>query len=93
MVISADVPYEGAETFALVEKIREIADKYYPDDNYLAGEGVSTYDLKETITADMVLVNLVAIGAVFVVLLLTLKSSSIPFILVLSIETAIWLNR
>ena len=92
MVISADVPYEGAETFALVEKIRGIADKYYPDDNYLAGEGVSTYDLKETITADMVLVNLVAIGAVFVVLLLTLKSLSIPFILVLSIETAIWLN-
>ena len=92
MVISADVPYEGAETFTLVEKIRGIADKYYPDDNYLAGEGVSTYDLKETITADMVLVNLVAIGAVFVVLLLTLKSLSIPFILVLSIETAIWLN-
>lgn len=92
MVLSVDVPYEGEETFTLVENIREIADKYYPDDNYLAGEGVSTYDLKETITADMVLVNLVAIGAVFVVLLLTLKSLSIPFILVLSIETAIWLN-
>jgi len=92
MVLSVDVPYEGEETFTLVEKIREIAEKYYPDNNYLAGEGVSTYDLKETITADMVLVNLVAIGAVFIVLLLTLKSLSIPFILVLSIETAIWLN-
>lgn len=92
MVITADVPYEGEETFALVENIRSIADKYYPDESYLAGEGVSTYDLKETITADMVLVNLLAIGAVFVVLLLTLKSISLPFILVLSIETAIWLN-
>ena len=50
MVISADVPYEGEETFALVEDIRRIADKYYPNHNYLAGEGVSTYDLKETIT-------------------------------------------
>ena len=92
MVITANVPYEGAKTFALVENIRAIADKYYPDHAYLAGNGVSTYDLKETITADMVLVNLVAIGAVFVVLMLTLKSLSIPFILVLSIETAIWLN-
>lgn len=92
MVITADVPYEGEETFGLVEKIRTIADKYYPDNTYLAGEGVSTYDLKETVTADMVKVNLLAIGAVFVVLLLTLKSIPLPFILVLSIETAIWLN-
>ena len=92
MVLSVDVPYEGDSTFTLVENIREIADKYYPDNNYLAGEGVSTYDLKETITADMVLVNLVAIGAVFLVLLITLKSIPLPFILVLSIETAIWLN-
>ncbi|MGN0537272.1 MAG: RND family transporter [Acutalibacteraceae bacterium] len=92
MVITADVPYEGKETFGLVEKIRTIADKYYPDNTYLAGEGVSTYDLKETVTADMVKVNLLAIGAVFVVLLLMLKSISLPFILVLSIETAIWLN-
>ena len=92
MVITADVPYEGENTFALVENIHNIADKYYPDNNYLAGSGVSTYDLKETITADMVLVNLLAIGAVFVVLLITLKSISLPFILVLSIETAIWLN-
>ena len=92
MVITADVPYEGEATFELVEKVRAIADKYYPGDNHLAGNGVSTYDLKETITADMVLVNLLAIGAVFVVLLLTLKSLTLPCILVLSIETAIWLN-
>lgn len=92
MALSVDVPYEGDSTFTLVENIRGIADKYYPDNNYLAGEGVSVYDLKETITADMALVNLVAIGAVFFVLLITLKSIPLPFILVLSIETAIWLN-
>ena len=92
MVITADVPYEGEQTFTLIENIRQIAEKYYPDNNYLAGNGVSTYDLKDTITADMVFVNLLAIGAVFLVLLITLKSIPLPFILVLSIETAIWLN-
>ena len=40
----------------------------------------------------MIKVNLLAIGAVFFVLLLTLKSVTLPIILVLSIETAIWLN-
>ena len=92
MVLTVDVPAEGADTFALVENVRSTADQYYPDNNYLAGDGISTYDLKETITADMVLVNLVAIGAIFMTLLLTLKSLTIPLMLVLSIETAIWLN-
>lgn len=92
MVLTVNVPAEGADTFALVENVRRTADKYYPDNNYLAGDGISTYDLKETITADMVLVNLVAICAVFMTLLLTLKSLTIPLMLVLSIETAIWLN-
>ena len=91
-VIYVDVPYEGEETFALVEEISEIADRYYPGIFYLAGEGVSTYDLMDTITADMLFVNLLAIGAVFVVLLLTMKNIAIPIILVLAIETAIWIN-
>lgn len=91
-VISVDVPYEGEDTFALVEKIRNIANIYYPNAYHLAGEGVSTYDLMDTITADMFWVNLLAIGAVFLVLLLTKKSITAPVILVLAIEAAIWIN-
>ncbi|MGN0170082.1 MAG: RND family transporter [Lachnospiraceae bacterium] len=91
-VISVDADYEGEKTFALVKKIRKIAADYYPEGTYLAGEGVSTYDLMETVKADMLKVNLLAIGAVFLVLLLTMRSLSVPVILVLSIETAIWLN-
>lgn len=92
MVLTVDAAYEGDETFSLVEKIRKTAEKYYPGEWCLAGEGVSTYDLMDTVTADMVKVNLVAIDAVFVVLLFTMKSPVLPVILVLSIETAIWIN-
>lgn len=92
MVLTVDAEYDGDETFALVEEIREIAQKYYPDSYYLAGQGVSTYDLMDTITADMVKVNLIAIGAVFIVLLLSMKSISLPVLLVLAIEAAIWIN-
>lgn len=92
MVLSVRADMEGEETFSLVEEIREIAEKYYPGQYALAGEGVSTYDLMDTITEDMVSVNLVSIGAVFVVLILTLRSLVVPALLVLSIEAAIWLN-
>ena len=92
MVLPVEADYEGDETFSLVETVRNTAERYYPGEWYLAGEGVSTYDLMDTVTADMVKVNLVAIGAVFVVLLFTMKSLILPAILVLSIETAIWIN-
>lgn len=92
MVISVDAEYEGEETFDLVKQIRDIAHDYFPDEWYLAGQGISTYDLMDTITADMVKVNLVAIAAVFIVLVLTMKSLVLPVILVLGIETAIWIN-
>lgn len=92
MVLSIDADEEGDTAFSLVEQIRDIAGQYYPDNYYLAGAGVSTYDLMDTITADMVKVNLISIGAVFLVLLLTMKSITLPIILVLTIETAIWIN-
>ena len=92
MVITVKSDYEGEEAFRLVEEIRNIAKEYYGDKYYLAGSTVSTYDLMDTVTADMVSVNLLAIGAVFLVLAITMKSISVPIILVLAIETAIWFN-
>lgn len=93
MVIQLDVDYEGTETFNLIEDINSIVQKYYKDNEYyLAGNGVSTYDLMNTVTSDMVKVNLIAIASVFIVLLITMKSITLPIILVTSIETAIWIN-
>lgn len=92
MVISTNVSAESEDTFALVEQIRATAEKYYPDTYYLAGQGVSTYDLKTTVTADLFAINLLAIAAVFLILVLTMRSLILPLILVLSIEAAIWIN-
>ena len=92
MVLTVDADTEGDAAFALVEKVRATVQQYYPDEYYLAGQGVSTYDLMDTITADMVKVNLLAIGAVFLILLLMKHQLLLPVILVLSIETAIWIN-
>lgn len=92
MVLSVAADYEGDAAFALVEQVRAIAQQYYPDSWYLAGQGVSTYDLMDTITGDMAMVNFVAIAAVFLVLLVLERSLILPIVLVLCIETAIWFN-
>lgn len=92
MIITVKTDYEGEEAFRVVEEIRETANRFYPDTYYLAGETVSTYDLMDTITSDNVLVNFIAIGSVFIILILFMKSISLPFLLVLAIETAVWFN-
>jgi hypothetical protein len=92
MILTVDTKYEGGDAFNAVDKIRETAEDYYPGEWKLAGESVSTYDLKDTITADSISVNMIAIGAVFVTLLFSFRSLMIPFILVLAIETAVWIN-
>ncbi|MGN0659907.1 MAG: RND family transporter, partial [Emergencia sp.] len=92
LVLTVSADYEGEHTFRLIEEIHDVAQKYYPDSYYLAGEGVSTYDLMKTVTSDMTRVNLVAIAAVLLVLIVTMRSLLLPVILVLSIESAIWIN-
>lgn len=92
MVINVKMDYEGEESFKIIEQIKDIVSEYYGDDYYLAGESVSTYDLMDVITCDNIRVNLIAIGAVFLVLLIAFKSILLPLILVLVIETAIWIN-
>ena len=92
MVINIKTDFEGDEAFSVIEDIRDIAKKYYGDSYLLAGESVSTYDLMDTVTADNVRVNFIAIGSIFLVLLIAFKSLLIPVILVLAIETAIWIN-
>ena len=92
MVLQVDAAYEGDATFALVERVREIAGAHYPGTYLLAGEGVSTTDLRDTIVSDKRVVDLIAVGAVVAVLLLATRSLVLPLLLVLVIEACIWIN-
>ncbi len=92
LVLSVDAPYEGEATWNLVSEIRDTCQQTYGDSYYLAGQGVSTNDLRDTVVEDKDLVDIIAIAAVFIVLMFAMKSLSIPVILVLVIETTIWIN-
>ncbi|MFA9466204.1 MAG: RND family transporter [Velocimicrobium sp.] len=91
-ILTVNGDLEGNAPFALVKKIRQTAEKIYPNQYYLAGESVSTYDIMDTVNSDGVRVNLIAISAIFLILVINFQSIFLPLILVLSIETAIWLN-
>lgn len=92
-IITAEIPSEGDRAFGLVEKIRSIAAEEYGESSYqLVGQPVIMLDMKDTIQQDDVIVNGLAILAIALVILMAFKSISLPLILVLTIEIAIWIN-
>lgn len=78
-----------------VENIEDIIHKYATGDHYgyITGEGALYKDLVETTKVDFTVTSIISIVAVFIVIAFVFKSFSIPFILILAIEVAIWINQ
>lgn len=74
-----------------VEKVNEIC-KRYDESAILAGEGPLMKDLVEISDHDFNSVNTVSIGIIFLLMMVVLKSISLPVILMLVIEFAIFIN-
>ncbi|MBQ3281100.1 MAG: MMPL family transporter [Eubacterium sp.] len=74
-----------------VDEIKAITHKYDKTSSVI-GEGPATKDLIELTSKDFRNVNIISIGAVFLIIFLVLKSWTLPFILILVIEFAIYVN-
>lgn len=93
ILVYLNLPEEGDETFAFLDRMHDMAGAYYPEDEVLIpGESMSQYDLYKTFQVDNTVVNVVSILAVLVVLLFTFKSAGMPVLLILVIQGAIWIN-
>lgn len=66
--------------------------KKYDTNGMLIGEAAGTEDLITITDHDFAVVNIVSIGAIFVIILLVLRSLLLPVLLVIVIELAIYLN-
>jgi len=92
IIVYTDTPAEGDEAFKTVEDVNKKAKALYEDDFYTLGQSANLYDMKNIVKKDNVVVNLIAIAAIFIVLLVTFKSAILPVMLVLTIEAGIWIN-
>ena len=91
IILYTDLASEGETTFNTVEQILSTTKNYYSD-YYLTGEGATMNDMKNVVNSDMGLINLIAIVGIFIILLLTFRSLTLPLILIFTIESAIWIN-
>ena len=91
IIINTDTGEEGDGAFETVAAIREAASSYYKE-SWACGQSTNLYDIKGVVTSDSLKVNLIAIIFIFLTLLVTFKSLTLPIILLFVIESAIWIN-
>ena len=92
MLIYIRTKTESDQAFACSDEIRQIVEKYYPEQSYLVGETPSTQDIKTTITSDNARVNGLSMLGVFLVVMFSFRSFIIPMVVMVPIEAAIFIN-
>ena len=91
ILIGSEYKTASDEVNSQIDKINSII-KNYDEDGMLIGEAPATKDLIKIMDHDFGLVSTASIGVIFILIALVLKSISLPVILVIVIEFAIFVN-
>lgn len=91
MLIGSEYKVASDEENAQIDELSKIL-KSYDKDGMLIGEAAATKDLIDITDHDFKVVNVVSIAAIFIIILIALRSVSLPIILVAVIEFAITVN-
>ena len=91
-------PKEATESYNTVTAISTIASHVFDDEAYastplqMTGNVVAAKELSEVTPNDYLLVNILSVAIIFLILLFTFRSFFLSVILVMVIETGIWIN-
>ena len=91
MLVYINLPIEGDETFAFIDKVHDITAKYYGE-YYFVGDSTSCKDLAASFATDNIVVSVLSLLFVLIILFFTFKNAGLPVLLILVIQGSIWLN-
>ena len=92
MMINSVFEASSDEQNRQIDELLSILKKYDPN-GYLTGEGAMSKDLISVTDRDFRITSIISIAAIFILIAICFKSVSIPILLVLSIELAIFINE
>jgi predicted RND superfamily exporter protein len=82
---------DDPDTFSAIDKMRELAQDTF-NEYYVTGSAPLSRDLAGLVDMDSRNVAIISVGLIAIILAFSFMSLSIPFILILIIELAIWIN-
>ena len=91
LLVNSEYRAATDEAGVQIDKLNKIVYKY-DKDGLVGGEAPLTDDLIKIADRDFKIVSLVSIVAIFIIIAVVFKSISLPIILVLAIESAIFIN-
>ena len=91
MLVYMNLPVEGDETYAFIDKVHTITAKYY-DTSYFVGDSTSCYDLATSFATDNIIVSVLSVLFVILILFFTFKNAGLPVLLILVIQGSVWMN-
>ena len=92
VLVYANVPEEGEETFKFLDELHAVVQEFYPENSYIVGDSTSDYDLSSVFSTDNLMVSVLSFLFVLVILVFTFKSAGLPVLLLAIIQGSIWIN-
>ncbi len=89
VVINTNLDLESKKTFNFIKNLK---DKLNKKDIYLIGDSPMSYNLNKTFQSELDFITVLTMIFIFIVVMFTFKSLLIPTVLVLLIQTAVYLT-
>ena len=91
IVLNTTFDMESPETFKFIENTKDMLKKEI-DEFYIIGDSPMAYEMSKSFDNELNLITVITMIAIFIVVAITFKSILIPIILVLTIQTAVYLT-
>ena len=90
-VLNTTMPTEGGETFALIDTIKAALDETGAD-YLLVGNSAIAYEMNDSFPAEMNRITILTVLAIFLIVAIVFKKLTVPLILTLIIQCAVWIT-
>ncbi|MBR6873327.1 MAG: MMPL family transporter [Ruminococcus sp.] len=91
LILSVTVPEEGEETDAFYELVNEKC-KALTGEYHLIGSSAMNYEMSQTFDSELLFITILTAAAIFLVVLITFRSVGVPLILVLLVQTGVYIT-
>ena len=92
MVITADYPVEGHETFSYIKSIQKKAEQTFGGSYYFIGDSAMGYEMDQGFAKELNFVTILTIVTILVVVLITFRSLIGASMLVVLIQSAVYIT-
>ena len=91
-LIDLNLEKDSEETYAFLKQLDTDLSAHAAGSHYMVGEGVMAWELSKAFRGEMDRMTLITAAAIFLVVLLTFRSIVTPAVLVLMIQTAVYIT-